>query len=63
VMMLEWLGRQFGDSSATNASRSVAKAVESCMTAGEVTGDIGGKLSTIEMGRAIRMHLQKVTKK
>jgi 3-isopropylmalate dehydrogenase len=60
AMMLDWLGRQKGHNEATLASQSILKAVEACIAAGEVTPDLGGRLSTLEMGRAIKMHFSQV---
>jgi isocitrate/isopropylmalate dehydrogenase len=45
-MMLDYLGYQA-------AARSVERAIEAACEAGEVTVDLGGKLSTDEAGRAI----------
>jgi len=60
AMMLAWLGRQRHDNEARLASRAVERAVESCLVSGEVTPDLGGPLSTLEMGRAIKTKLAAV---
>jgi 3-isopropylmalate dehydrogenase len=46
ALMLEFLGRQ-------NEARQIERAVEAAVQAGEVTPDVGGKLSTTEAGDAI----------
>jgi len=53
AMMFDWLGREKQDLNATKASQSIQRSVEDCLTAREVTPDLGGSLSTLEMGRAI----------
>jgi 3-isopropylmalate dehydrogenase len=60
AMMLDWLGRQKRDNKATLASRAIQRAVEACLMAGEVTPDLGGKLGTLEMGRAIKAQVSQV---
>ncbi len=60
AMMLDWLGRQKHDNEARLASRAIQRAVESCLASGEVTPDLGGTLSTLEMGRAIKTELAEV---
>jgi tartrate dehydrogenase/decarboxylase/D-malate dehydrogenase len=46
AMMLEWLGQE-------RAARLVRSAVERALAAGHATADLGGKLSTREMGERI----------
>lgn len=58
AMMLEWLGRRNQDSNAARASQAIWKAVESCFATGAVTLDLGGKLTTSEMGKAISRQIQ-----
>jgi isocitrate/isopropylmalate dehydrogenase len=58
--MLEWLGREKKHKETISASRAIIKAVERCLTAGEVTPDLGGKLSTTEMCTAVKRQLNKV---
>jgi 3-isopropylmalate dehydrogenase len=60
AMMLDWLGRRNSHNEALLASRSVVEAVEDCLAAGEVTPDLGGRLTTLEMGKAIGRHIGKV---
>jgi len=57
AMMLDWLGRQNGDNQTKLASQAIQKSVESCLAAGKVTPDLGGKLTTLEMGHAIKAGL------
>ena len=60
AMMLNWLGQQRNDNEAKHASQAIQRAVESCLAAGKVTPDLGGKLTTLEMGRAIKAGLSQV---
>jgi 3-isopropylmalate dehydrogenase len=60
AMMLEWLGREKQHKETISASRAITKAVERCLTAGEVTPDLGGKLNTTEMCTAVKRQLNKV---
>lgn len=60
AMMLNWLGRKKHDNDARLASRTIQRALESCLARGEVTPDLGGTLSTLEMGRAIKTELAEV---
>jgi 3-isopropylmalate dehydrogenase len=53
AMMLNWLGRSKQDKRAMDASRALYAAVETCLSDGEVTRDLGGTLGTMEMGRAV----------
>ena len=59
AMMLEWLGLEKKDPKASEASRAIQSAVEHCLSLGEVTSDLGGKLNTVEMGNAIAAHISK----
>jgi 3-isopropylmalate dehydrogenase len=59
AMMLEWLGRRKGDSKAMEASRKILQATEDCLTRGEVTPDLGGRLNTLSMGKAIATRLSR----
>jgi len=59
AMMLDWLGRRRRDERATQASRALYHAVDSCLTNREVTRDLGGSLDTLEMGRAVSKRLNK----
>jgi 3-isopropylmalate dehydrogenase len=60
AMMLSWLGRRNSDNQTTAASQAIQRAVEGCLAAGKVTPDLGGKLTTLEMGRAIKAGLSQV---
>ncbi|HET6880469.1 MAG TPA: isocitrate/isopropylmalate family dehydrogenase, partial [Pirellulales bacterium] len=46
AMMLDWLGE-------TTAGDAVRRAVEGVLAAGHTTPDLGGKLSTAEVGRRV----------
>ena len=59
AMMLEWLGLKKKDPKTSEASRAIQSAVENCLSLGEVTSDLGGKLNTVEMGNAIAAHISK----
>jgi 3-isopropylmalate dehydrogenase len=59
AMMLDWLGREKKDQETVDASTILCKAVEDCLSMGEVTRDLGGKLNTLEMGQAIADRISK----
>jgi 3-isopropylmalate dehydrogenase len=53
-MLFEWLGRKRGEPRAVEAAKRIALAVERVVAeARHLTGDLGGKASTTEMGDAI----------
>jgi len=53
-MLFEWLGRKRNDAKATKAAQLIDKAVDKVIAeAKQLTGDLGGKASTSEMGDAI----------
>jgi 3-isopropylmalate dehydrogenase len=53
-MLLEWLGRKRSDASATAAARLIDDAMERVIAEGKhLTGDLGGKAKTTEMGDAV----------
>ncbi|MDP2240095.1 MAG: isocitrate/isopropylmalate dehydrogenase family protein [Burkholderiales bacterium] len=53
-MLLEWLGRKRGEPRAVEAARLIETAVDQVIAQAEhLTGDLGGKASTTEMGDAI----------
>jgi 3-isopropylmalate dehydrogenase len=53
-MLLAWLGRKHADERAATAAAKMLAAVDKVVTDGKhVTGDLGGKASTQEMGDAI----------
>jgi 3-isopropylmalate dehydrogenase len=58
-MMLDWLGRKKGDSKATDAAKKILLATEDCLTHGEVTPDLGGRLNTLSMGKAIARRISR----
>jgi 3-isopropylmalate dehydrogenase len=60
AMMLDWLGRRKNDDPTKLASQAIQRAVENCLAAKKVTPDLGGKLTTLEMGRAIKAGLSQV---
>ena len=60
AMMLEWLGREKQHKETLSASRAIRNAVEGCIAAGDVTPDLGGKLSTSEMSLAVERQLSQV---
>ena len=59
AMMLEWLGREKKDAQASEASRKIHTAVEHSLRSSRVTPDLGGNLSTVEMGNAIAGYISK----
>jgi len=59
AMMFEWLGREKNDARASEASRMIHTAVQQSLRSGEVTPDLGGNLSTVEMGNAIAGYISK----
>jgi 3-isopropylmalate dehydrogenase len=53
-MALEWLGRKRDEPRASEAAKLIAAAVDKVIAeARHLTGDLGGKASTTEMGDAI----------
>lgn len=53
-MLYEWLGRKRGESRAVEAAQRIAAAVDEVIAeAKHLTGDLGGKAGTTEMGDAI----------
>jgi isocitrate/isopropylmalate dehydrogenase len=60
AMMLEWLGQRTRNNQAKLASQAIRRAVEHCLATGKVTRDLGGKLSTLEMGAAVKTELSQV---
>jgi len=53
AMMLDWLSEHNGDKKAAAASHAIRHSVETCLSAGETTPDLGGKLTTTEMADAV----------
>jgi 3-isopropylmalate dehydrogenase len=53
-MLFEWLGRKRNDAKAALAAQLIDKAVDKVIAeAKHLTGDLGGKASTSQMGDAI----------
>ncbi len=52
-MMLEWLGEKYDDQDCLNAAAAIDRAVSESIRKGLVIPDFGGKLTTLEMSRAI----------
>lgn len=53
-MLLEWLGRKRGEPKAVEAAQLIEKAVDQVIAEGRhLTGDLGGKAGTTQMGDAI----------
>jgi 3-isopropylmalate dehydrogenase len=53
-MLLEWLGRKRGEPKATAAAQRIAQSMDRVIAEGKVlTGDLGGKASTSQMGDAV----------
>lgn len=59
AMMLEWLGRIRNDPKTSEGSRIIQRAVEQSLSSGKATADLGGDLSTVEMGRTIAGYISK----
>ena len=56
-MMLDWLSQKKKDENLSKAAKMIHNVVESCLRAGECTQDLGGKLTTLEMAKAIKKRL------
>jgi tartrate dehydrogenase/decarboxylase/D-malate dehydrogenase len=56
AMMFEFLGQ--GDARYTNAHDAIVQAMETCLTQGPRTPDMGGTASTTEVGQAIAEYLR-----
>jgi 3-isopropylmalate dehydrogenase len=53
-MLFEWLGRKRGEPKATEAAVLIEKAMDRVIAGGKhLTGDLGGKASTTQMGDAV----------
>jgi 3-isopropylmalate dehydrogenase len=53
-MLFEWLGRKRNEPKATEAARRIAKSMDRVIAEAKVlTGDLGGKASTSQMGDAV----------
>jgi 3-isopropylmalate dehydrogenase len=53
-MLFEWLGRKRGEEQATRAAQLVDAAMDKVIAeAKHLTGDLGGKATTSEMGDAV----------
>lgn len=60
AMMLEWLGLRKRDERATRAAQGLRRAVDACLAERLVTRDLGGRLGTSEMGRAVCKRLKEI---
>jgi 3-isopropylmalate dehydrogenase len=53
-MLFEWLGRKKAEPKATAAARLIDHAMDTVISETKtLTGDLGGKASTVEMGDAV----------
>ncbi len=60
-MMLEWLGEQHKDSKCLVAAELIDKAVTGALRKGLTIPDLGGSLTTMEMGEAIAKEVKEMT--
>jgi 3-isopropylmalate dehydrogenase len=58
TMMLDWLSQKKQDQNLARAARGIRNAVEACLSAGQYTPDLGGKLTTSSMAKAITERLE-----
>ena len=56
-MMLDWLGRRHGVSAMIEDAKRIQDAVDACLAAGEVTGDLGGTLDCAGAAAAVKARL------
>jgi 3-isopropylmalate dehydrogenase len=56
-MMLDWLGRRHGSPEMVRDAARLCEAVDACLAAGEVTGDLGGPLDTRAAAAAVAARL------
>jgi 3-isopropylmalate dehydrogenase len=56
-MMLDWLGRRHDDAALVRDAARIQAAVDACLAAGEVTGDLGGTLDTKGAAAAVAARL------
>ncbi|MEM3640381.1 MAG: isocitrate/isopropylmalate dehydrogenase family protein [Candidatus Bathyarchaeia archaeon] len=57
-MMLEWLGQKYGDKRCTEAAQAIDAGVAEVIRKGLTVPDLGGSLTTIEMGEAIAKEIK-----
>jgi 3-isopropylmalate dehydrogenase len=57
ALLFDWHGRRANERRYSEAARAIETAVEGAAKAGEITGDIGGKLGTRETGAALAARL------
>lgn len=57
-MMLEWLGQKYGDKSCIEAAQAIDTGVAEVIRKGLTVPDLGGSLTTIEMGEAIAKEIK-----
>jgi 3-isopropylmalate dehydrogenase len=59
AMMFEWLSERNGHDKSGEASKVIRESVEACLATGETTPDLGGKLTTIEMAKAVSRRISR----
>jgi len=59
-IMFEWLGETFNDRTCFIAAESIEKALIKSLSKGSTIPDLGGTLTTVEMGKAIANELSKL---
>ncbi len=59
-MMLEWLGERYNDKNCHEAALAIDKGVEEALRKALSVPDLGGSLTTLEMGRAIAEEIAKL---
>ncbi|MEM2281539.1 MAG: isocitrate/isopropylmalate dehydrogenase family protein [Candidatus Bathyarchaeia archaeon] len=57
-MMLEWLGQKYGDKRCMEAAQAIDTGVAEVIRKGLTVPDLGGSLTTIEMGEAIAKEIK-----
>jgi 3-isopropylmalate dehydrogenase len=58
ALLLDWHGRRKGVARFVEAARAIDKSIEGATKAGDMTGDIGGRLGTEETGEALANRLR-----
>ena len=62
-MMLDWLGEQYNDPKCLSAAEAVENTVEETLRKRNTVPDLGGKVTTVEMGEAIAEEILGAKKK
>jgi 3-isopropylmalate dehydrogenase len=57
-MLLAWHGQRSGNRAFHNAAEAIEQAVAAAIASGEATRDVGGRLGTKEVGRALVARLR-----